>query len=525
LSQRARVTLIIAIFILLGLSIAWLNASPHERAISATQAEPTLPPPTPAAALPRFEQQRPCAFPVSSAWLVGKDVLCGVVVVPELHSQPQGKQLRLAVTVYKRQGGSSPSDAVIFLEGGPGGSAANIARRMMGKSFYDSFTQQRDAIVFDQRGTGLSSPALDCDTSPPRSARGSTPIDFFNLQPTVGQAQACQYQLQAQGVNLAAYNSSEDAADINDIRLALGYDKLDVYAVSYGTLLAQALMRDYPAAIRDVVLDSVVPLGVDIYALGPASFDRSLSLLFAYCNADPGCRNSYPNLADVFARDVRELNLEPVTLPVSDSVSGKSYHVSVDGNRLVNELHHGMYSTTLLPHVPQLLYAVNNRDYRQLAALVSANDSLNSNISEGVYYSMQCADMVRSLTPVELDAELVGLKPEINAAKRGQEADLQDICQQWPGNGFNQPRLPALHSALPTLVLSGDFDPITPQPAAREVARNLTNGYFVALPTGAHGSGLSEPCAFGIMTTFLDDAVKPNTACTAAQRIQFVTAP
>jgi pimeloyl-ACP methyl ester carboxylesterase len=453
--------------------------------------------------LPFFTKSSTCAFPVTRTQIIIKQVSCGYVTVPELHSNPQGNTIRLAVAVYHRSTGASPRSAFILLQGGPGGSSDVFAQLLDYKNIYDSFTANHDVIVFDQRGVGHSRPALTCS-----SATSSL---------------TCARYWQGQGVNLAAYNTAEDAADVNDIRIALGYDALDVYAVSYGTYLAQVLLRDHPEAVRDVVLDSVVPLGSDPDLGAPAAFSGSLTALFAACAADAACNNTYPDLHDVFTQLFTRLNSNPIRVTTTDPATGRRTTLTLNGSDLVGILHEGLYSSAELGVLPMLLYETSNGNYTLLSEMVSGTIGTNESVSDVVYYSVECSDMVRALTPEQIKASLDGVLPEIAQAEGSTAQDVQNICKTWPGNNFNQPALDPLYSDKPTLVMGSDFDPITPPEYAHEVEANLSNAYYVELPADAHAAALSEPCAFRLMLNFLNDPIEPDPSCIGGQRVQFVT--
>src|SRR5690606_12963773 len=141
----------------------------------------------------------------------------------------------------------------------------------------------RDLIVFDQRGMGLSQPSLDC---PEVAAAVYTLLG--QVQPPEVRREAaeaahttCYQRLTGAGIHLTQYNSAETAADINDLRLALGYDQVNLYGVSYGSRLALTAMRDYPHAVRSATLDSTVPLEVDMFATLHTHRARAFSLLFS----------------------------------------------------------------------------------------------------------------------------------------------------------------------------------------------------------------------------------------------------
>ena len=165
---------------------------------------------------------------------------------------------------------------------------------------------------------------------------------------------ACRDRLVAEGVNLSAYDSLENAADIVMALTALGYEKFNFYGVSYSTMLAQHLMRDYPHRLRSVILDSVAPLSVNGFVQLPNSADRAFRLLFESCEADPACNQHFPNLETAFFDLVEELNQNPVTVRF-----GAPWQIAelMTGDRLIGQLFDSLQQG-LAPMLPATIYAI-----------------------------------------------------------------------------------------------------------------------------------------------------------------------
>jgi pimeloyl-ACP methyl ester carboxylesterase len=249
-----------------------------------------------------------CAFPVPS----GYSPECGYLIVPENRARAGSPFIRLHVAIFRSRSGNPVTDPVIHLAGGPGSSSLAVAGYMLG-SGVDAVLEQRDFILFDQRGTGYSQPRLDCPERETLTslllARGLSAAE--NGPAIMDAFRRCHDRLVGQGIDLSAYHSAASAADLNDLRLTLGYEKLNLYAVSYGTRLALTLMRDYPDAVRSAVLDSAYPLQVNLYTALAPNAERAFQVFFERCAADPTCSISYPDLRTVFYQLVDELNASP----------------------------------------------------------------------------------------------------------------------------------------------------------------------------------------------------------------------
>jgi len=235
----------------------------------------------------------------------GETVECGYLIVPEDRADPDSRDIRLAVAIFRHPDGAPEPDPIIYLEGGPGGSPLEI-RAPNFAYFGPIFAANRDIILFDQRGVGFSEPALDC---PALTELYLDLLDFEAdgelltaqeiLDRKVEAFMACAEDLSAVA-DLSAYNTVANAADVNDLRLALGYDQVNLYGSSYGTRLALGVMRDFSEGVRSVVLDAPYGPDADIYLDTPSSFDRALTVLTKECAADDACNAAYPDLRTCF---------------------------------------------------------------------------------------------------------------------------------------------------------------------------------------------------------------------------------
>jgi len=308
---------------------------------TAFPASPQLAAPLPAPTIayqPVFEPA-PCAFAVPS----GYSPDCGYLVVPENRARTGSPSIRLHIAIFQNHSGIPVADPVVHLAGGPGSSSLNVSEYLFNQGL-GAVLEKRDFILFDQRGTGYSQPRLDCTER--------TSITAVLLEGNLSDEEAqlaiqdafrrCRDRLMAEGIDLSAYNSAASAADLNDLRLALGYEKLNLYAVSYGTRLALTLMRDYPNSVRSAVLDSAYPLQVNLYTALAPNADRAFNVFFNRRAADANCSAAYPDLRNVFYQLVDQLNAYPAS--VSLDVGGVERVIRLDGDLLIDVLFTGLYN-------------------------------------------------------------------------------------------------------------------------------------------------------------------------------------
>jgi pimeloyl-ACP methyl ester carboxylesterase len=233
-------------------------------------------------------------------------------------------------------------DPVVHLSGGPGASALTAAPYLF-TWVISPYLANRDIVFFDQRGTGASQPALNCPVA--------INPDVVSLDP---QLLECRDRLIQEGVNLAGYTSAESAADVDDLRRALGYAQWNLWGVSYGTRLTLAVMRDFPDGIRSVILDSTIPPQINAIVEGPAKVDGVLTTLFTGCAADRACNAAYPELRRVLYQLVAQLNRQPAPLVIN--VAGESQDITLNGNRLLVLVVQALSDTERIPALPQAIY-------------------------------------------------------------------------------------------------------------------------------------------------------------------------
>ena len=461
---------------------------------------------------PVFEESR-CEFEEPA----GRDITCGFVVVPENRAAPGGNDVRLAVAIVAAERGPVAEDPIIYLDGGPGGESLEPLQFTF-DSVFAPFAATRDLIFFDQRGIGLSEPSLECreDLDLTYELLDADIPNSQLLQLQSDAIQDCRNRLARDGVDLSQYTSATNAADVNDIRIALGHDQLNLFGISYGTRLAQTVMRDHPEGVRSVILDSVYTPDVDLIATTPENLDRALNKLFAGCAADTECNELYPDLENRLFDLVERLETSPIIIEATDILQGDRYDVIVDGSGLLGSVFQGLYSEQIIPILPQMIVDVENGDTITLSQLASINITNLPFVSFGMHLSVQCAEEVPFADPVTVAAaddpfpEFVDLF-EISSNVGPGVFDLCDIWDVEPSGAVEA--LPVV-SDIPTLVLSGEYDPITPPAWGELAAASLSNStYVLALGLG-HGVSLGSPCTTDLALAFIDDPTgELDTSC------------
>lgn len=484
---------------------------------------PTLPPtwtPTPEVRVlietPSFEQTQ-CPFDVP----LDVQVDCGFVFVREDRgSDDPNDVIRLAVAVYRSTSANPLPDPVIFLQGGPGsGAVADIVKA------YDTLIApilaKRDFIVFDQRGTGLSQPALDCPEYSRLVERQLRQGFFLGDEDPARYTAAllnCRDQLTLRGANLAAYTSAASAADVNDIVAVLGYEQVNLYGASYGTRLAQTVMRDFPGIVRSAVLDSALPLEIHIYNEQAAKTNDVLNKLFDGCTAHRACKAAYPDLEGTYYDLVAKLDIEPLSVWGVLASDGRTFNAQVDGVELTSAVFFAMYATDLIPMAPQMIDDVSRGDYTWLRIFLAAPMNMGDGLSLGMMLSVNCHEEIFATTPEEINAANDAYPNTAafgHSALFGSAEEHYALCEAWGAAPFDPREVEPVRSPIPALILVGEYDPATPPMFGRQVADNLPNSYFFEFPGRGHTSSVGvRECPFEMVLAFLaDPTTEPDSAC------------
>ncbi len=489
---------------------------------------PTEPPvntavPTPIPFIPTFTATD-CPFTVPDGVPEGK-VVCGTVTVPEDHQQPNGPTIHIAVAIIKDQSDDHQPDPVLVLSGGPG--QKTLQDTVAIAQILEPLHPQRDLILFDQRGVGLSEPSLNC----PEFANAlfdnldeANPSD--QSQNTYHALMACRDRLVAEGHNLAAYNSWQNSADVEAIRLALGYEEVNLYGGSYGSHLAQVVMRDHPDTIRSVIIDSVYPLEISLFVDVATTSSASIMHLLEACTANETCAAAYPDLEDVLFSLVDQLNTNPQPVTLTNPVDGSSYEALLTGDLVVQNLRTYLYDTMAIPLLPQAIYDVANGDYELMTRLAGARLALFDRLSTGMEISVICTDDLIGKTPEDIMDNLAELPPQL--AGNANIDDIRNygifaICAEWPVVEADSWVKEPVVSDIPTLVLSGEFDPVTPPEYAELAAAHLPNSYVFEFAGVGHNPVGGSSCARSMVADFLANPDKsPDASCMTDSAISFV---
>jgi pimeloyl-ACP methyl ester carboxylesterase len=466
---------------------------------------------------PRFMPTACPAKPVPTT--LPADARCGFLVVPENRARPNGRTIDLTVGIVPAASPHRAPDPVVYLAGGPGGFPLGEAQLLIAAGF----NRDRELILISQRGTvyGPPNPAPAC----PEADRAfmhtlGLPLDGSQaISLNVTATRDCYRRLVAAGSGLGAYNTTENAADVADLRVALGIRKWNVFGVSYGTNLAMTLMRQHPQGIRSVTLDSVEPpevIAANLFApIARAGFGN----LFRACMAQPQCWQRRPGIAQTFTNLVRRLEAHPVTTQVKPPAGGSPVRVVLDGGRLVSWLIDESFNTPDYRNVPAMIADLADGDPRPIATEVAAR-ALGSGIGiigYGLAFGSGCAEWIPYMKGTILSAGRRAfpaypdsvLRPALHVTYLPQE------CTAWKVPKAPAEQRAATPSRIPALMLSGSFDSVLPTSWGPLAARTLTNSTVLQFAGIGHFVTVASPCAQQVFASFLTTPRAPDTACVA----------
>jgi pimeloyl-ACP methyl ester carboxylesterase len=251
----------------------------------------------------------PCPRPLPVQDIEGVTMICGAVQVPEERDKIGGRKLALNFAVLRASTAYSEPDPVVYLEGGPGGSAMKMLQGL--DTFFRPWRSRRDIVIYDQRSAGISGASVNCFQS-----MSANLVDFMKIPtgiPSAEQTKRCVDELTAKGIPLAAYNTTQNALDLPVIMSALGYKDYNIYGISYGTKLGLEVMRVAPRNVRSVIIDGVAPSWVNLYNSFATKNDEAIQHVVDQCAADKACNEAYPELGRIFVETLNKASKGEIT--------------------------------------------------------------------------------------------------------------------------------------------------------------------------------------------------------------------
>lgn len=447
---------------------------------------------------------------------VSVNTSCGWLEVPERwdrNDDTEAETIELHVGIFSA--GPNDEPPVVYLEGGPGGDPlTNIAVSF--DQLFGGLVPDRDVIVVAQRGTGPSDPSLQCNEVLELDLelldQDLSTDEEFDV--AIGPYTECAERLDRAGVDTQGYNSVASANDIEALRRALDHDSWDIFGLSYGTRLAQTLMREHPEGIRAVILDSVLVIDRAPQSDSPLTAQRAYEVLFDGCAASAACSAAYPDFEERWFAMVDQLDAAPLVFETIDPLTAERYDVLVDGEDLMGLGFQALYSKSTFAALPEMIAQLESGDVAGLSSLVGIQIANAAFVSIGTYWSVVCHEEAPFETAEDRDAGLTGdARYDQLAPQPDFSTFVDDVCSAFATGEAAPIEDELVQSDIPTLVLAGSYDPVTPPADGEALLAGLSAATFVELPHTGHGAMVDE-CAQQIATAFLSDPTAPvDTGC------------
>jgi pimeloyl-ACP methyl ester carboxylesterase len=430
---------------------------------------------------------------------------CGELRVAENPDDPSGRQIALAVAVVPAVSTRAEPDPLFMIAGGPGQGARESFVPALGA--LGNIRNTRDVVLVDQRGTGDSQP-LDCDMPEDALEDMDTPPEEL-----AALARECLTTLPG---DPRFYTTSVAVRDLDAVREALGYTRINLYGASYGTRVAQHYVRRYPDRVRAVVLDGVVPLGL---ALGPAlATDAEVSLrkAFADCAAAPDCKQAFGDLDAAFDALRARLAEGPQQVRFTDPVTGEPREERFGRGELALAVRILSYAATSRALLPLLVHEAAGGNLAPLAAQAAMiAEQFEGMLAIGMHNAVSCTEDIPFIDAATVDRAALTRSYLGTTMLDG----LQAMCAVWPRGVLDEDLRAPLASSVPALLFSGSADPVTPPSNATAAAKGFSQHVELVFAGQGH-TQLGEPCALGILRRFLQagSTADLDTACVAQVR-------
>lgn len=441
---------------------------------------------------------------------------CGTYEVFENRATRRGRKIKLKVVVLPATGAERAPDPYFYIAGGPGSSATGDAPGVAHQSA--KIRERRDLVFLDQRGTGGSNP-LDCPLFDPNDLQSHLE-NFLPLEAV----RRCRAELEGRA-DLTLYTTPLAADDLEEVRAALGYGRINLLGTSYGTRAALVYLRRHPESVRTVTLHGVLPTDELITLAYAEDAQRALDGVLGECERDAECRAAFPRAREEARAVFDRLRRGPVEVEILHPQSGQNARVRLSRNLAGEAVRYMLYHPVPASQIPLTLHLAAAGDFTPLAeAALFYRQQIVGSGSNGLYLSVTCSEDLPFIKPGEAEG------PRVEQTFLGSYRHVQQraACQLWPRGPVPADYAEPTRSQAPVLLLTGEWDPVTPPAHGEQALKHLPNGVHVLVPSGGHSFGGLEgvECVDRLKTEFVERGTAKGLDTSCAARIRrrgFVT--
>ncbi|HEX2989340.1 MAG TPA: alpha/beta fold hydrolase [Anaerolineales bacterium] len=425
------------------------------------------------------------------------DARCGTLTVHEDRANPDARRIDLHIAVIPAIKRDPEPDALFLLAGGPGQSAIETFPAMINLMF--QIHEDRDIVLVDQRGTGESRPLRCLDPEEDESLTDEQALAIYK---------ACPETLDA---DLRFYTTENAMADLDEVRVALGYEVINLYGASYGTRAALTYLRMFPERVRTLTLDAVVDPGFVMFMDAAEDGQAALDEFFARCETDEACSTAFPDLRMEFGEVLSRFDQAPTNIMIPHPLTHEPLDLTVTRQMITNMVFNTLYVPDLVATLPVSIHAAYADE--NYVPLISQALLVNAGLYDGMFYAVTCTE----------DAPLISAEAAVERSEGSifgdRTVEFAEVCAEWPkGDVSDEFRSPVI-SDVPVLILSGAADPITPPRHAEAIAEDLTNELHLVFPGMGHGN-LTTRCSINIFKDFIETASTRGLDIDCVENIQ-----
>ena len=439
---------------------------------------------------------KPCRLPG-----LDEELVCGKLTVFENRETRTGRMIDLNVVVLPAFDQKNKREPLFDIEGGPGAAASNAA--MFYAKEGKEYRRKHDVVLVDQRGTGKSNPLT-------AERVKKTPQDYLKEMYPVDYVKKLRQTLE-QRADLTQYTTSIAMDDLDDVRSWLGYERINVFGLSYGTRAVLVYLRQHPEHVHTATLMGVAPTYLKMPFYHSQAATRAMDLLLQECEGDPSCHNAFPQIRADWQNVLAQLGREPARVQYSPDNKSAPVTVEIQRDIFAEKIRNWMYGADKARKIPFIVHEAAQGDFTPFLHEAIA-PGIPDFIADGMYLSVTCAEDVPFIDQAEA-AKLNEGNPFANYRVFQQTR----ACSLWPRGKIPEGYREPVSSNLPVLIFSGNLDPVTPPQRGEEVARYLPNSRHVIIQEAGHGvDGLKDAgCVDRIIIDFLDkgSAKDLDTSC------------
>ena len=428
--------------------------------------------------------------------------------------QNKQKNVTLPIVVVKNIGFEHHSDPILYIQGGPG--TATGFKNYDIEYWIDNinkFNYKRDFILYDQRGTGESTPVIVCpsfeDFTYDLLTTDLSPK--IELQSYYNQHKECRYRVNQFDGDLTGYSTRHNTQDVLDITHAIKYPEWNIYGVSYGTRVALEVMRTKPEHVRSMILDSVYPSDKHSLLTWPSVLNETIQMIFERCKKNKSCHARYPNLHERFKVALKKLKYKSLYIQIPEYYSDGALNIYMNDIRFIEALFFATYSQELISMIPDTINAAANGVTKSLipVATAYADSYFDQYINIITFNSVTCNDEA-TISREKYEKE-VSRYPWLNSFMK--DTWLYDTCHIWSDKNKLVLKTKTVKSDIPTLILAGRDDSVTPWQWGKELHGKMSNSDYADFENTTHGVLINNDCANKVSYAFLDTLSISKNEC------------